>query len=161
MKKGVLVLLSLVPVAVGYLVNHLLAVPGIGGICFLLLPLATTVFWFFLARGYARTFWSALSSVLLGNEVGILSLLVYLWQFVLETDATRNMGLAVASQMFSAAVPTFLFERLIILFERPGYIGEIAMITMQVIAVVYMIAVFVCGYVWEKRKNRAGDAPIV
>ena len=72
------------------------------------------------------------------------------------------MGLAVASQMFSAAVPTYLFGRLIILFEpQPGYIGRVSMITIQVIAVVYMIAVFVCGYIWEKRKNRAGDVPIV
>lgn len=162
MKKGILLLLTLVPVAVGYLVNLLLAVPGIGGVCFWVLPLATTVFWFFLARGYARTSWNALSSVLLGNAVGILSLLVYLWQFVLETDATRNTGLAVASQLFSAAVPTYLFGRLIILFEpQSGYIGRTSMITMQVIAVVYMIAVFVCGYIWEKRKNRVDDAPIV
>lgn len=161
MKKGILLLLTLVPVAVGYLVNLLLAVPGIGGVCFWMLPLATTVFWFFLARGYARTSWNALSSVLLGNAVGILSLLVYLWQFVLETDATRNMGLAAASQMFSAAVPTYLFGRWISLFEQPGHIGRTSMITLQVIAVVYMIAVFVCGYVWEKVKKRMGDAPIV
>lgn len=159
MKKSVLILLTLVPVAVGYLVNHLLLVPGIGMIAFYVLPILTTVFWFWLARQYARTAWHPLASMAIGNAVGILSLAVYLWQFLLESDETRNFFLAVASQMYTAAAPSWIFGRFAILFEsQPNTIGRASMVSMEVLAVVYMLLVFVCGYVWERRNLRR-DAP--
>lgn len=48
MKKSMLVLLTLVPVAVGLVVNFTLFVPVVGSLLFFLLPLATTIFWFIL-----------------------------------------------------------------------------------------------------------------
>ena len=54
MKKSVLFLLTLVPVAVGALANVLLTVPVIGAAGFYLLPLVTTAFWIYLGRQYAR-----------------------------------------------------------------------------------------------------------
>ena len=44
MKKSILILLSLVPVVVGWLVNTLFMVPVVGMAGFYLLPLFTTVF---------------------------------------------------------------------------------------------------------------------
>ena len=82
MKKAVLLLGMLVPVAVGGLVNLLLPVPGLGAVCFTLLPLATTVFWFFLGRQYARAPWRGPLAIVIGNAIGIVSLLLYLWQFL-------------------------------------------------------------------------------
>lgn len=49
------------------------------------------------------------SAVLIAHAVGFCSLLVTLWQFLLETDETRNMTLAVFSQMFSVSTPLYLF----------------------------------------------------
>lgn len=156
MKKSILVLLTLVPVIVGYAINWLLSVPGLSVLPLYLLPLLTTVFWFYLGRQYAKTDWNAVLSVLIGNAVGLVSLLLYIWQFLLETDETRNIVLAVLSQMFMAAVPTYLFGRIPNLFEtQPNYAGIATMTALEVLSVVFMMIVFVCGYVWQKRRYRS------
>ena len=82
------------------------------------------------------------------------SLLVYLWQFLLETDETRNTTLAVFSQMFSAATPLYLFGGIARLVEsQPNYAGRATLVAMQVIALVYMMIVFCIGIYLEKRKK--------
>ena len=152
MKKSVLVLLTLVPVIVGYFVNILIMVPVIGMAGFYLLPLLTTVLWFYLGKQYARR-WKPVPAVLIAHTVGICSLLVYLWQFLLETDATRSVILAGFSQMFSASTPLYLFGRIARLFEsQPNYAGRATMVAMQVIALVYMAIIFCIGICWEKKR---------
>lgn len=134
MKKSVLILLTLVPVIVGYLVNVLITVPVIGIASFYLLPLLTTAFWFYLGKQFARK-WKPVPAVLIAHTVGICSLLVYLWQFLLETDETRSLTLAGFSQMFSASTPLYLFGGIARLVERqPNYAGRATMVAMQVIA---------------------------
>ena len=153
MKKSVLILLTLVPVIVGYLVNVLIMVPVIGMAGFYLLPLLTTAFWFYLGKQFARK-WKPVPAVLIAHTVGICSLLVYLWQFLLETDETRSLTLAGFSQMFSASTPLYLFGRIARLVERqPNYAGRATMVAMQVIALVYMTVVFCIGIYWEKKRK--------
>ena len=154
MKKSVLILLSLVPVVVGWVVNILIMVPVIGMAGFYLFPLLTTVFWFFLGKQYAHK-WKAVPAVLIAHTVGILSLLIYLWQFLLETDVTRSMTLAGFSQMFSASTPLYLFGRIAVLFEsQPNYAGRASMVALQVIGLVYMIIVFSVGMYLEKKRTK-------
>ncbi len=95
-----------------------------------------------------------LCSLLIGNATGLLSLVVYVWQRVLLLEENVNLFLVAASQMFSAAAPTYLFGRLAMLFEsQPNFIGEATALALQVIAVLYMIVVFGLSYAWEKRKQ--------
>ncbi len=153
MKKSVLFLLALVPVAVGYLVNILILVPVIGMAGFYLIPLFTTAFWIYLGRQYARR-WKTVPALLIAHAVGFCSLLVYLWQFLLETDETRSRTLAAFSQMFSASTPLYLFGGLARLVEsQPNYVGRASMVALQVIALIYMILVFCIGIYLEKRKK--------
>lgn len=153
MKKSVLISLSLVPVIVGYLVNALLMVPVLGMACFYLLPLLTTVFWLYLGKQYAAR-WKFVPAVLIAHVAGVCSLLVYFWQFLLETDETRSMILAGFSQMFSASTPLYLLGRLAILFEsQPNHIGSATMTAMQVIALIYMVIVFCIGFYLGKKEN--------
>ena len=153
MKKSILFLLTLVPVVVGYLVNVWIMVPVIGTASFYLLPLFTTAFWIYLGRQYARR-WRTVPALLIAHAVGFCSLLVYLWQFLLETDETRNLTLAVFSQMFSASTPLYLFGGIARLVEsQPNYAGRASMVAMQVIALIYMMIVFCIGIYLEKRKK--------
>ena len=69
MKKSVLLLLTLVPVIVGYLVNVLIMVPIIGMAGFYLLPLCTTAFWIYLGKQYARK-WKTIPAVLIAHIAG-------------------------------------------------------------------------------------------
>ena len=154
MKKSILILLSFVPVVVGWLVNTLIMVPVVGMAGFYLLPLFTTVFWFFLGKQYTHK-WKTVPAVLIAHTVGFCSLLIYLWQFLLETDATRNLALAAFSQMFSASAPLYLFNRIAVLFEsRPNYIGIASFAAMQVIGLVYMVIVFSVGMYLEKKQTK-------
>ena len=155
MKKSMLIIGAIVPVVVGYAVNRLLMVPFIGGLSFIILPLPTTAFWAYLGCQCARSSRKLLPSSLDGNSVGILSLLVYIWQFLFQTDKSRNIFLAAVSQMFSAAVPTYLLGRIAMLFEsEPNFVGRRAMLALQVLSLVYMMAIFACGYLWGKRKQK-------
>lgn len=114
-------------------------VPIIGMAGFYLLPLCTTAFWIYLGKQYARK-WKTLPAVLIAHIVGGRSLLVYLWQFLLETDKTRNTTLAVFSQMFSATTPLYLFGGIARMVEsQPNYTGRAMLVAMQVIVLVYMM----------------------
>ena len=152
MKKTTLILLLFVPIIAGYVVNILIMVPVLGMLLFYALPWFTTVFWYRLGRSYIRHGWKPLSAVALSTAPGVISLLLYLWQFLLETDETRSMFLAGLSQMFSASTPLYLFGGLARLFEsQPNYAGRASLVALQVIALVYMIAVFAAGVIREKR----------
>ena len=158
MKKTILIASSLVPVIVGYLVNYLVTVPEIGMKAFFLLPLLTTVFWFYLGKQYAHR-WKPAPAILIAHAVGICSLLIYLWQFLLETDQTRNILLAGFSQMFSASTPLYLFGGIARLVEsQPNYAGRATMVALQVIALIYMILVFSAGLHSEKKRIK-NDRP--
>lgn len=158
MKKTILIASSLVPVIVGYLINYLIMVPEIGMKAFFLLPLLTTVFWFYLGKQYARR-WKPAPAILIAHAVGICSLLIYLWQFLLETDQTRNILLAGFSQMFSASTPLYLFGGIARLVEsQPNYAGRATMVALQVIALIYMILVFSAGLHSEKKRIK-NDRP--
>lgn len=153
MKKHVLVLLTFVPIIVGYIVNLTILIPGIGVLLYYVLPLLTTVFWFYLGRQFAHSAWKTVPAILIGNATGIISILVYLWQIFLKTDETRNMALAGASQMFSASAPGYLLARIAILFEKqPNTIGMASAVALQVISVLYMIVVFCVAILWEKNR---------
>lgn len=152
MKKTPLILLIFVPIIAGYVVNILIMVPVLGMLLFYVLPWFVTVFWYRLGRSYIRHGWKPFPAIAIANVPGAASLLLYLWQFLLETDETRSMLLAGLSQMFSASTPLYLFGRLARLFEsQPNYAGRASMVALQVIAVVYMAAVFTAGVIREKR----------
>ena len=151
MKKQTLILLTFVPIIIGYVINLTILLPGIGTVFFYVLPILTTVFWFYLGRLFAHTTWKAIPAILIGNATGIVSILVYLWQFLLETNETRNLTLAGFSQMFPASAPYYLLIKIAILFEKePHTIGMASTTALQVLSVVYMIAVFGIAVLWEK-----------
>lgn len=152
MKKSILVLLTFVPIGVGYIVNFSIAPPVVGMLIFYILPLLTSVFWFYLGKRYADSTWKTIPALLIGNATGIISLLVYLWQSLLETDQTRNVALTAASQMFSDSAPVYLLARFAILFEsQPNYIGSTAMVALNVISFMYMIVIFVLGFLLGRK----------
>ncbi len=148
MKRSVLVLLTFIPLLIGCLINFSIMVPIIGSASFTLLPIVTTIFWFYLGKKFAQSGWNIITSVLIANATGILSLLIYIWQFWFRTADTRNLVLAALSQYFSLSVPSYLFGWVIGAFGSQSYIH---MLTMQIFAVVFMMLVFVCGYWWGKR----------
>lgn len=154
MKKSTLILWTFIPILTGYLVNSLLTVPVIGEIFFYVLTVATTAFWFWLGRQFAKSTFKTIPAILIGNATGIISLLIYLWQFLLVTSENRSIFLAGLSQMYNASVPGYLFGGIARLFEtKPNYVGTRTFVALHVICEIYMIAVFVIGMVVEKKRK--------
>ena len=152
MKKNVLVLCSFIPIIVGYLVNILIMVPLIGMTGFYTFPILMTICWFFVGKEYAKR-WKTFAAIIIAHALGILSLIIYCWQFLLETDETRNMFLSGISQMFSASTPLYLLGFIARFFEsQSNYAGRVSMVALQVISLVYMIIVFCVGMYVGKNK---------
>lgn len=155
MKKHVLVLLTCIPILAGYLINLLIFVPVAGVLLYYVLPIVVLVFWFYLGSQYSKTDWKTIPSILIGSATGIISLALYIWQFLARSDETRNIYLAGFSQMYSNAAPGYLIAGLAISFESdPHTIGITTMIAMEVLSLVLMIAVFTAGYLWGKTRRR-------
>lgn len=158
MKKWLLVAFTFVPILVGYLINRLLLFPVIGGLFFYLLPLGTTVFWFFVGRWYGRSSWKTVPAILIGNATGLVSLAISLWRYWLETPGNGTgilWTLMNKFQLYTDAAPVYLLGKIALLFEpQPNTIGRASMTALQVLSVVYMIAVFLLGFIWERRKNK-------
>lgn len=155
MKKPILVLLTFVPVIAGSVLNRTILIPGIGTLLYYVLPLLTTAFWFWIGIQFARSAWKTIPAILIGNATGVGSLLVYLWQVFLTSDETRNMVLMAFSQMYGASVQGSWMARLALLFEsEPNTIGMASAVALQVISVVFMISVFLAGFLWEKFRTR-------
>lgn len=153
MKKIYLVLFTFLPFLVGHIINISVAKLSVmGSIIYYILPLLTTVFWFYLGRQYARSTWKTIPALVIGNATGVASLLIYLWQRFLKTEETINLTLTGISQMFSDAAPTYLLAKVAILFEtKPNYVGTRSMVALQVLSVGYMIVVFLFGFICGKK----------
>lgn len=152
--KKTLVLLTFIPIIIGYIINWTIMIPYIGMPMFYVLPLIVLGFWFWLGSKYAKTDWKPIISILIGSATGLISLIIYLWQFIFISGEARNILLAAFSQMYSAAVPTYLFSRIATMFEtQSNQAGIITMVTIQVMAVLLMMIVFTIGYFKGKKYN--------
>ena len=59
MKKRTLVLLTWVPLLIGWFISLTVTVPNLGRVSYYILPLLTLLFWFQLGKQFAKTDWSA------------------------------------------------------------------------------------------------------
>ncbi len=122
------------------------------------MSIATLIFWFILGRAYVKV-WRYLPGVLIGNAVGFLSLLIYLWQFLLFGDDQRSLFLAGLSQMFSASTSDLMTARIAILFEpSPTAITQVSFTAMQILGLLVMILIFTAGYIEGAIKERRNAA---
>lgn len=154
MKRWILISLTLVPFIAGHIINSTLAIPVLGIALYYVLPLLTTVFWFWLARQHARN-WRTIPALLIGNGAGIFALFFDLWQRTGGSDSTINLTLAYVSQLFSNSAPTYLLAKVAVLFEKQlNFVGERAIIALHILSVLYMAGVFFMGMMWEKKQHK-------
>lgn len=156
MKKAYYFLFACAPVLVGYIYNitlmGMLSITFLGSLIFYVLPFAMLCFWFWVGQKYSQLKIPAFCTILIGNSMGILSLLIYIWQFVFLSDQQRNLFLAVCSQYFSAAI-SFLTAKVAVLFEpQKNVIGSVSATGNQIIGLIVMVLVFTAGFLYKKRR---------
>lgn len=152
LKKIQLIVLALVPVILGYIINMLLIVPVVGIIVYYILPFATIVFWFWLGSRYAQTNWNIFLSVLIGNAVGLLSLALYLWQFIILNDDKQNIFIAGFSQMFTTCTNIYTAPIAVLFEAEQNTFTQTSATAMQYLGLILMMVVFIFGYIYGKRK---------
>lgn len=157
MKKRSLLLLTLVPLAVGYLRNLALPVPGLGFALYYALPLAATAVWFWLGRRFVREGWKPVPALLTANAMGLVHLLLYLWQNLLVPAEARVPALTALFSAFTSAAPGYLLAPIAISFEaEPNTISMASSVALTVLSVLYMLLVFLAGSLFEKFRKPAG-----
>jgi hypothetical protein len=110
--------------------------------------------WFWVGGKFAKMKIKAFPSILIGNSIGIVSLIVYLWQFFIVSEVHRNLTLAGLSQAFSASTGMHII-RLAILIQPEKYAIDRTTVTIiQILGLILMIIIFTIGYYFNKRKVR-------
>ncbi|MDF2544210.1 MAG: hypothetical protein K0S47_3928 [Herbinix sp.] len=156
-KKIYLPIFSFAPLIFGYLhnwmISYIINIPIIFFIYWYVFPVLMALFWFWVGGKFAQSNVKIFISVLLGNLVGIISLLVYFWQYFLISDSNRNITLAPLSLMFSSTISIFI-ARLAYLFQpNKNVIDSLSMLsTIQIMGLMLMIIIFTIGYYYKKRK---------
>lgn len=90
-----LTILVLIPLIYGIVSNTFMLI-----IHPLLSQLVFAVFWFWIGMKFSYLSGNKVKSFFIGNSIWLLSFLLYLWQFVLLDDESRNMFLALISQYY-------------------------------------------------------------
>lgn len=109
-KKYKLILLLIFPLVVSLISNLLLTI-GADTDSYIFLYITTSIlyiwgfvaifFWFYVGIQFGNTEISEMKSFLLGNSLWMISLLLYIWQFILLEDEKRNLFIAGLSQDYT------------------------------------------------------------
>ena len=130
-----------IPFVYGFLSNtFMLIIPP------LLSQLIFAVFWFWVGMKFFCLSGNKVKNFFIGNSIWLLSFLLYLWQFALLDDESRNMFLAGISQYY---VLPFIWSgvKLSLLFT-----DTIHGITITIISFLSMLLVFMVGFIVGKIK---------
>lgn len=148
LRKNKYGLIVLAPLIGGWLFHSLMVMLPFSGFLLWTVNIGFMLFWFWAGRQFALLPRSKMYSFLLGNLVWLPSFLLYIWQFVLVDEASRNMMLAGLSQYY------VLFMIIIGTQVHLMYSGDISSTEIVIIAYVLMLVVFAAGFVyqWLRRK---------
>ncbi|MFD1040402.1 hypothetical protein ACFQ3N_18660 [Virgibacillus byunsanensis] len=138
------IILVLIPFVYGLLANltdSTLLTPVLTQIIFLL-------FWYLVGVKFAKLNKDKITSFLYGNSIWGLSFLVFIWQFILLDDNSRNFFLAGVSQYYM--FPFIWIGRELTVMFIDVYHGT----TIMLLAYLSMLVIFLLGfsYGWMKEK---------
>lgn len=110
----------------------------------LLSQIIFAVFWFWVGKRLSKLGENNIKSFIIGNSIWLLSFLLYLWQFVLLNDESRNMFLALISQHYMLS---FIWSgtKLTLLFSNVLH-GT----TITIVSYLSMLLVFTLGFIVGK-----------
>ena len=149
-----------VPFIIAYLNNYIILAllqTGISILYYLYiygLLFGMVSFWFWVGRKFAQRNYKLYTAILLGNSMGIISLALYIWQFMMLPGESRSLFFASISQMFSNALYV-ITAKVGMLFEpKRNYYGIATVNAMQIIGFICLVLIFAIGYSYEKNKAR-------
>lgn len=150
-KKVKLLLMTLSPILIGLLFNYLVFIP----LLIYIVPFLVMIYWFWVGTNFGENVRNPFKSIVLANSIGIISLVLYYWQFVIVADKERNLMLAGFSQMFTASL-SYITARIGFIFEKtPNEVTQVTTLVMQVTGLMLMIIVFFSGYIYKRHYSKS------
>jgi len=151
MNKTKLILIATSPTLIGYMLNFILRfIPFL----IYLAPFLMLVYWFWAGMKYAKIINNPVIAISLANSIGIISVLLYYWQFVILQDSERILAIAGFSQMFTSSLD-FISALIRSFFQASNEITRVTTLPMQIFKIVLMIIVFSSGYFYMKYKPKS------
>lgn len=153
MKKSKVTLLVLSPIIIGILFNFLIIIPGLSSILMYGGPIFFILYWGIVGGMFNEYMESSLKATLLANLGGIISLIIYIWQFVFISDDKRSILLALLSQGFSAPLSILTVRFGLLLENSPNEITSVTMLTAQFCGLLIMMIIFLIGFSVKKKRK--------
>ncbi|MRH41474.1 hypothetical protein GH741_02155 [Aquibacillus halophilus] len=111
--------------------------------------LVLAVFWFWIGIKFSSFSGNKVKSFFIGNSIWLLTFILYLMQFVLLDDESRNMTIAIISQYYMLS---FIWSgtKLALLFT-----DALNGTTIIIISYLFMLLIFTIGFLvgWTKKHN--------
>lgn len=138
----------LAPLVLGWLFNILIYYVPFSGMLIWTLNLGFVLFWFWGGRQFAKLSMNKVYSFLLGNSIWFISLLLYIWQFLILDEAARSLAIAGLSQYY------MLFMLIIGTQIQLMYSGDINSVDIVLISYVVMLVVFTLGFIYQAVRGK-------
>lgn len=149
MRKNKHLFIVLAPFLLGWLFNIIIYVmPFFGATSMWILNLGFVLLWFWGGRQFAKLSMKKIYSYLLGNTLWLISFLVYVWQFVLLDEASRNFAIASLSQYY------MLFTIIIGTQIQLMYSSVINSTEIVIISYLVMLFVFTLGFIYQAVRGK-------
>lgn len=152
-EKGMLVLLTVSPVIIGFFYWVMTAIPVIGKIWIYAAPFTVLYFWGWVGTVFFIHIKNVWKAILLGNCAIILSFIIFCWQ-VLVPEANQ---IAIFAQITQLATMPFLAITMWLQLPLEGKIdlevvSKTTLIATQAVGVLLLMIAFWVGYFYSKKK---------
>lgn len=157
-ENGMLVLLAVSPIVIGFFYYVMIQLPIIGTIWMYAAPFTVLYYWGWVATIFRSRFKSLLKTMLCMNALGIVTYVLYIWQYAFIEEGAQIPVLALLSQLYTVSLG-FITTWIGVLIDGSGSLNvEMMSVTASVItetaAILFMIAASVIGYFVGKSQEK-------
>jgi len=157
-ENGMLILLAISPIVIGFCFYVMVQLPVIGTIWMYAAPFTVLYYWGWVATIFRSRFQSFLKTMLRMNGLGIVIYIVYIWQYVLIGEEAQISILAILSQLYTVSLG-FITMWIGILIDGSGALNTETMsitatVVVETVSILLLLAASAIGYFIGKEQEK-------
>ncbi len=157
-EKGMLILLAVSPIVIGFFYYVMVQLPVIGMIWMYAAPFTVLYYWGWVATVFRSHFKSFFKTMFWMNGLGIVMFLLYIWQFVLLKEGEQISVIAVFSQLYTISLG-FITTWIGVVLDKGSSldmqtISVTASVIIEVVSILLMIGAAAIGYFIEENREK-------
>lgn len=157
-EKGMLVLLAISPIVIGFFYYVMLQLPVIGALWMYAAPFTVLYYWGWVAivfRSHFKSFWKTMLAM---NGLGLVMYVIYIWQMVFTPAGSQIAFLAILSQFYTVSLEFITMWIGILVDGETSLDAETVSTTVSAItetaAILLMILSSMIGYMVGKSQDK-------